>query len=200
LCEGKLRNPKTLSCFHSFCSDCIESLINAANREGRKPECPNCLNEIVLPKESEKGKEKEGPLAGLTCHPFVKRLLEESKIDANADFPNGGLCEFCDQKEASGLCSTCNQIFYDACQRGHKKQRCSLNHEFVSLDQYDPRKKSTLCPVHVGNLLEIFCMTCKANVCSLCSTTEHNKHDLVILKDWVGIQKQKIETEQNKQR
>jgi len=70
----------------------------------------DCFADITLPEE-------EG-IKGLKCHPFVQRMLNESKIDANADFPNGGICEFCDQKEAISLCSTWNQIFCDALQKG----------------------------------------------------------------------------------
>jgi len=107
----------------------------------------------------------------------VQRLLEEEKIDANADFPNDGICEFCDRNQATSLCSACNQIICNDCKKRHKKIKFAVNHEFVSLDQYDPKKKPQLCPIHPE--LE-FTFFCKLNVCAMCATIDHNGHDTIL--------------------
>jgi len=113
-----------------------------------KLNCPRCYHEIKLP---------ENGVKGLKYHPFLQRLIEEEKIDANADFPNDGICEFCNQREAISLCSICNQIICNACQAGHKKQKSSKHHEFISLEHYDPRKKAQICHIHPGQELAVFC-------------------------------------------
>jgi len=86
--------------------------------EKLKAKCPECHADIILP--ANVNVDAGGGLNGLKCHPFVQRLLEEEKIDVNAN-PNGGICEFCDRNQATSLCSACNQIICDDCQKGHKK-------------------------------------------------------------------------------
>ena len=118
-------------------------------------------------------------------NPFIQRLIEEIEIDPNEAFPNDGFCEFCDQKEATTLCSTCNQIFCENCQRGHKRLRFALHHEFISLQQYDPKKKIKTCQIHHEQELSIYCQSCKENICPMCSTSNHKVHDTFILKDFI---------------
>jgi len=99
-------------------------------------------------------------------------------------FPNGGLCEFCDQKEATALCSTCNQIFCKPCQKAHKKAKVAMDHEFVSLDQYDPKKKIKTCSKHPTQQLEILCQTCEEPICLKCIPINHNQHKVVYIKEF----------------
>jgi len=149
-------------------------MLKGLEKEQRAVKCPRCHDDIKLPDDD---------LKGLKCHPFLQRILEEEKIDMNIAFPNGGLCEFCDQKEAISLCSICNQIGCDACQKRHKKQKVSKDHEFVSLDEYDPRKKISMCSIHPDHELAVFCQSCQINICALCLVNDHHNHDYIILKD-----------------
>jgi len=120
LCESKLdeKDAKTLTCFHTFCAYCLKNYIQREEDEKLKAKCPECHADIILP--ANVNVDAGGGLNGLKCHPFVQRLLEEEKIDVNAN-PNGGICEFCDRNQATSLCSACNQIICDDCQKGHKK-------------------------------------------------------------------------------
>jgi len=43
-------------------------------------------------------------------------------------------CEFCNQREATALCTVCDQIFCDECQAGYKRVKFTANHQFVALD------------------------------------------------------------------
>ena len=124
-------------------------------------------------------------------------MIEEAKIDSNAPFPNDGQCEFCDQRDATTLCSNCNQIFCDDCKAGHKRLKIALNHEFLPLDKYDPRKKIATCPIHPEHQLSVFCQGCKVNICAMCSTASHNGHNVVFLKETTESVRIELEISKN---
>ena len=117
----------------------------------------------------------------MSCHPFIKRLIEWLKMDPNADFPNEGQCEFCNQRDATCYCTNCDQIFCDDCQRGHKKQKHSLAHQFIPLHQYDPRVKVMTCTVHDKAKLDRYCQSCQDTACEQCLQRKHKNHDVFIL-------------------
>ena len=54
ICQEHYTEPKLLSCGHYFCKKCILKLVHRAGAENPFP-CPECREEIVLPKGSVDG-------------------------------------------------------------------------------------------------------------------------------------------------
>jgi len=48
ICLDDLRNPKLLSCLHSFCLQCLQQHWEAEKR-GAKVECPVCWKRLLIP-------------------------------------------------------------------------------------------------------------------------------------------------------
>ena len=42
ICEGTVKEPKTLRCFHSFCEGCVRNMIKATPRGEEGVKCPAC--------------------------------------------------------------------------------------------------------------------------------------------------------------
>ena len=42
ICQGTVREPKTLQCFHSFCEDCLRQVTNKTPRGVEGVKCPVC--------------------------------------------------------------------------------------------------------------------------------------------------------------
>ena len=70
ICYEQLSNPRTLSCEHSFCKECLEDLIPGFKEDGSAEfVCPTCQKEHVLG-------------AGETVHSLQTSLLLKQIIDS----------------------------------------------------------------------------------------------------------------------
>ena len=91
-------------------------------------------------------------------------------------------------------CQTCQQFICERCQRSHKRAKNSLNHQFISLDDYfksNPNSSSASknrishCSEHPHLPIDSFCKTCMISICSACAVKKHPKHDFCPIEDVV---------------
>ena len=133
-CHKLYTNPKTLSCHHSFCQQCIEGLPTIPTLFVA---CPTCHHHTELPDYAGS--------AGLSVAPQVTQLRE---VYNEAKKQLGIVkCGGCSNPDASGYCKDCNVSLCNECNDGHKRWGPFANHVIISLDEALVDQKAVLSAV-----------------------------------------------------
>ena len=121
-CHNLYTSPKTLSCHHSFCQQCIEGL---ATIPTFSVACPTCHQHTELPDHAGAAGFKVSPHLQELRHIYdeVKKLSGEVK------------CNNCSIANASGYCKDCNQLLCEGCTEMHKKWTLFSKHVILGLEE-----------------------------------------------------------------
>lgn len=151
ICYDDVKDPKSLSCLHTFCFNCIVKHYESSSTEG-KCRCPQCRKETQIP---------VGGVGKLPSNFIVRGLLE---------FKSQFRCDECGlSKTENHQCGYCIQCGVNVCQEC--ATRSHPNH------QLGPVGNGTVnCPVHKDKKLVDFCRQCFQNLCSACPLSEHRGH------------------------
>ncbi|XP_071950837.1 E3 ubiquitin-protein ligase TRIM45-like [Antedon mediterranea] len=172
ICEGRLNNPKYLSCHHTFCLKCLDDWVK---RNGELLSCPTCSKSCSIPEEG---------LQGLPPNTSLANLLETIEQFTNADQMK---CVCGKEGNSENYCQNCRQFLCLHCSGHHKNIRTFENHKLQSVE--DVRSMSVkdiiatyppLCSIH-NEPLSSFCKICNIPICIHCSITNH--------KQWEGKDK-----------
>ena len=169
--------PRLLSCGHSFCSGCLERLLN-----GDTINCPTCRIEISVP----------AGVKGLTKNFALLSIVNATSQQAPSIKPqhagDGGshFCEACDgeQHPATSCCLDCKEGMCKTAAGFHTRNKTSRNHRVVSLEELKANPNlatvSVFCPEH-NDEYRYFDEDCGHVVCRDCATLEHSGHKCVSL-------------------
>ena len=121
-CHNLYTSPKTLSCLHSFCQQCIEGL---ATIPTFSVACPTCHQHTELPDHAGAAGFKVSPHLQELRHIYdeVKKLSGEVK------------CSVCSIANASGYCKDCDQSLCEECIDTHKKWALFAKHVILGLEE-----------------------------------------------------------------
>lgn len=184
-CNQIFKDPRLLSCYHSFCLSCLEQLMEDSPRHF-KVSCPLCKSYTILPK---------GGIKFLPCDNKGKRLTEKfGKMKSNGmnqakvDKPHQDVlpelinklvpsCQHC-SLAAKFVCIDCESAFCQKCKEVHENEnvRNYDDHYILAL------RKELHCSLHTGNLVTGVCSDCKKNLCPICSNKHSQGHDIFKLK------------------
>ena len=178
MCSKRYKDPRILSCLHSFCLQCLHHEIEKSGSQ-QMFQCPICERNTsipvggasVLPQNLHLGFEVE--VAG-----YMSKMVNNSDVE----------CDHCidrDNGPAVVFCCTCHQFLCKVAYECHRTGRHLSKHNMVSLDQEasqlhttkKPRDRYCCQPNHEGNELIAYCATCSLLVCLRCITdVTHNSH------------------------
>ena len=131
-CHKLYTNPKTLSCHHSFCQQCIEEFPTIPTLFVA---CPTCHQHTELPDHAGS--------AGFSVAPQVTQLRE---VYNEAKKQLGIVkCGGCSNPDASGYCKDCNMSLCNECNDKHKRWGPFANHVIMSLDEALVDQKVSSC-------------------------------------------------------
>ena len=131
-CHNLYTKPKTLSCHHSFCQECIEGL---ATIPTFSVACPTCHQHTELPDH-----------AGAAGFSVAPQIIELKKIYEEMKQLSGEVkCDNCSNANASGFCKDCNQSLCEECIHMHKKWALFSKHVILGLEE--AMKASTESPI-----------------------------------------------------
>ncbi|XP_033632015.1 tripartite motif-containing protein 59-like isoform X1 [Asterias rubens] len=135
ICYSQYINPKTLTCKHNFCQNCLEEMRTAHPLE-ENIICPICR------------KETSSPEVGIDDLPqsfFLINLIEtiaeqqqlvrclQTKIN----------CQDCDEEdEAVSYCLDCQEFLCEVCDNAHQRSKRTKGHEKASIDHLRSGKAS----------------------------------------------------------
>ena len=121
-CHNLYTSPKTLSCLHSFCQQCIEGL---ATIPTFSVACPTCHQHTELPDH-----------AGAAGFSVAPHLVEFRKIYEEMKQLSGEVkCDNCSNANASGFCKDCNESYCKECIDAHKKWSRFAKHVILGLEE-----------------------------------------------------------------
>ena len=121
-CHNLYTNPKTLSCHHSFCQQCIEGLPTIPTLFVA---CPTCHQHTELPDH-----------AGSAGFSVAPQIAEFRKIYEEMRKLSGEVkCDNCPNANASGYCKDCNQSLCSECIETHKKWVPFAKHVILGLEE-----------------------------------------------------------------
>ena len=168
--DEQQRCPRLLSCGHSFCSNCLEKLLNE-----KAINCPTCRNAVSVP-------------AGVAGLPKNFALLDIllTLPQKHAEDEGSPVCETCDDEQhpATSCCLDCKENMCKDVARLHTRQKISRDHRVVSLEELKANPKlaavPVFCPEH-NEQFRFFDEDCGHVVCRDCVTLEHNGHKCISL-------------------
>ena len=96
VCLETLNDPRTLSCFHSFCRCCLENFVQRCRKRNENPqlnifECPVCRSQFTV--NPQKG------VQGIRTNHFVRNMLDIVAVERRV---KGIPCHHCMQPECGG--------------------------------------------------------------------------------------------------
>ncbi|KAM9719843.1 E3 ubiquitin/ISG15 ligase TRIM25-like [Menidia menidia] len=176
ICLDVLRDPVTIPCGHSYCSDCIQNYWNQDDYIGVFV-CPQCRQSF-----SPRPVLARNTMLADVVERFKGTGLEETseppadhRTLAGADDVQ---CDVCTGRKNRAVksCLVCLASYCDAHVQPHYDSPAFKKHKLVSASK---RLQETLCPRH-DRLLEVYCRTDRRCICYLCLTDEHKGHDTVL--------------------
>ena len=193
LCSHKqphpYNDPRLLSCLHSFCKTCLTDLVNSTNTTII---CPTCYEPTLLPNNS-----------GVDDLPSNLRLVHEieaTTIIAKVNSSTPIVCEGCmsDPPPAVAYCVDCEEFICNDCEDVHKRKRKLFHHELLCINHLNissllTKTKSSFCPRHPKESLDLYCQVCRTISCRLCVLTGHVGHTCTDLDQVADSNKQELQ-------
>ena len=170
------RNPRFLSCYHSFCQQCLQKLT-----KDRQLSCPSCRAITAVPNND---------VTKLTMNFQLVQIMErekELKEQKQTHF-SGQNCQFWGKENAICKCGDCNQFLCEGCETKHKKMNMFRNHVILKL-----------CQKHYDGISHI-CMKCVQAVCVKCIVLDHADHEDKVTEYQGGIGQLKSSLEETKRK
>ncbi|XP_071172820.1 E3 ubiquitin-protein ligase TRIM45-like [Mytilus edulis] len=183
ICLEKYNKPRSLPCLHTFCEGCIltysTSILEKLDRK-EHVNCPVCRATVQLPKKECTPKEF---VDQLPVNFFIIGLLEKEKVARKEK-----LCMICERLDitsnATFICTDCSDTLCDTCQKYHKANKATCNHDIIPVSQLSddgilPKAFKNICTKHSKNFI-LFCRDHDVPCCLLCLSVDHRKCDKII--------------------
>jgi hypothetical protein len=186
ICFEHFKDPKCLTCLHTFCEDCIEQHVQSQRSykytDYREFSCPICRKKTVIP---------SGGVHKLNDNFLVSSLNELLIAQKPSKIPMCDICALVNQREreATSRCVECQKSMCRPCVKTHSQMKITLNHSIYELEI----EKDIYCKKHIHEQVRYYCEECDICVCLACTHTDHRDHDLVDFKDGIAHHKDRIE-------
>ena len=179
-----------LSCCHSFCTQCIQSLINE-DTGTNSITCPSCCQTTPLHK---------GGVTSLPCnlHLVNKHGDTLCKITSNPPPP----CDSCSENTSVAYCTECIDFLCKRCWDAHQILRSSRTHSSLILEDAHTMSQDKLtklipsfthtCQGHTDQQLKYYCQQCIIPVCIECTIINHKDHPVTEVSKQVDSNKTTI--------
>ena len=164
-CEVCLENmldkdPRLLSCHHSFCMKCLKKIMKNGTIL-----CPTCRESTRV---------SNNDIQSLKVNFMLKKVKDHmDKVHSRKTV----LCQFCLSENATLKCQECSQLICEECSEKHKTMKTFKDHKIYNL-----------CDKHKDGMITHVCIKCARPACAKCVMTEHFDHEAEIEKYQEGIE------------
>ena len=182
ICMGRLYEPKTLYCLHTFCLECLVKHLSTTNIDVPEScenlKCPVCRTSIP-------GEVVSNPHLLTTDFKIAKIVdLVESFTKKLIQFCS--VCKLTERSlEAQFVCTDCDLCFCDDCVilhravevfKDHILKPCSDKYCFVNSSNNIIMEENSFCNEHQTHPVSHYCLSCHVTICALCMLTDYMKH------------------------
>ena len=181
ICLDTYNEPKTISCLHTFCCQCLENHARASHKHG-KFRCPECQAQSDLPEGNR--------FDSLPNSFFHNSLLSLLAVRRSGDGCHMA-CSQCKKNNSQMYyCFDCGRFMCPDCYNAHEMLSESFQghkvtpvKEFKAEDYEALLKRQAFCSqqFHEKEVTRFFCFSCQACVCQICIVTDHRNHEIVLL-------------------
>ena len=191
ICLDTFTEPKTITCLHTFCCECLKRHALATQREG-KFRCPECQAQVGVPERFDQLPTGflQNSLLGLLA---VQKSVDGSEIS----------CGSCRKKSAeTSFCFSCGKFLCPDCVNAHELLRNVAfdGHKVTPIKHFQAEdyeallKRQSFCSqqYHEREVTRFFCLDCQTCVCQVCVVTDHRNHAIDPLDKAADIEKAKI--------
>ncbi|XP_072180215.1 uncharacterized protein [Diadema setosum] len=162
-CLTLFNQPKSLTCSHIFCKDCLQQIFQTQPSR-QTITCPVCRKQTPVP---------SGDVSKLQTNVPVNSLVDEVKTKN----PVCTVCETDGKQPAVSYCQDCGKYMCESCENGHKNWKLVSNHKMVAMSDVlsgkVPLEKRRKCKKHPNDDEEYFCTKCREYICSKCGLVRH---------------------------
>lgn len=126
ICEKLFFDPRILPCLHSFCCQCVESLVCNRPLKDKSLKCPTC--------QLETGLDSKASARTLPTNSLLASLLDLLLIQEGKDIE----CDICDESEGSSAharCKDCSLYLCELHEEAHKKAKDTKPHVLFALGE-----------------------------------------------------------------
>ncbi|XP_071504790.1 E3 ubiquitin-protein ligase Midline-1-like [Diadema antillarum] len=163
ICLTLFNQPKSLTCSHTFCKDCLERIFLTQPNQ-QTITCPVCRKGTSVP---------SGDVRELQTNERLSSLADEVKIK-NPTCTNCGI----DQESSTvSYCQDCGKYMCKSCEINHFGWKPLSNHEVVPIGDVlsgkVPLRRRGKCKKHPNAEADCFCTNCREYFCITCGTVDH---------------------------
>lgn len=190
ICFCRYDQPKVLPCLHLYCEKCLETMVSKIkNKSQAEITCPQCQEKHCLPMEG---------VHGFKTYFTINNLLELLRVHEATGDQSDGLVLLCESglddsnQPAVARCIPCGHYLCDHCLSIHQRQKITKYHTVRTLEEIKLADKAQgiqslmedkRCENHKGEILKLFCKTCKKVICRDCALVGCRAHDYVFVRD-----------------
>ena len=192
ICLETYTEPKIISCFHTFCCECLEKHARTSQKEG-KFRCPMCQAAIDLPEGNRFDR--------LPNSFFHNSLLSLLSIRQSGD-ASSITCSQCRKTNPQMYyCFDCGRFMCLDCFNAHQLLSATFEGHKVTpvkdfkVEDYEAvLKRQPFCSqeFHEREVTRFFCLECQVCICQICTVTDHQNHKVVLLERAALKEKDKI--------
>ena len=181
ICLDTYTEPKTISCLHTFCCECLEKHARVSQKQG-KFRCPECQAAIDLPEGN-----RFDRLPNSFFHNNLLSLLAVRQTD---DASNINCCQCGANNSQMYYCFDCGRFMCPGCFNAHEVLKKSFQghkitpvQDFKTEDYEALLRRQPFCSqeFHEREITRFFCSQCQVCICQICIVTDHQNHKVVLL-------------------
>ena len=181
ICLDTYKEPKIISCLHTFCCNCLKRHALTSQRNG-KYRCPECQAPIDLPKDN-----RFDSLQTSFFHNSLLGILAVRQIGDGRSIS----CSQCRKNNTQmHYCFDCGRFMCPDCLNAHEVLKASFEgHKVISVKEFKAEdyeallRRQPFCSqqFHEKEIMRFFCIPCQSCVCHICIATDHRNHEVVVL-------------------
>nr|XP_061833371.1 E3 ubiquitin-protein ligase TRIM8-like isoform X3 [Nerophis lumbriciformis] len=172
MCQDVLKDPVTIPCGHSYCSECISSYWDD-NSNLKVFNCPQC-RQTFNPRPVLGRSILLDDVVGI----FKQSGLQEASAGRTLAEEDDVECNVCPKRKYKAVrsCLVCLASFCELHIQPHYQSNELKTHTLITASK---RVQECVCGQH-NRLLEFYCRTYKQCICLLCVIDQHKGHDVVM--------------------